>query len=204
MGRRVGVLGLMVVVVALFVWAGVRNFRKRQAAMEAAKSQIVLVKDGASGPTSGDGTDNSGTALMGKVAPGFTLVDLSGKKVSLADFKGHPVVVNFWATWCGPCKLEMPWFEEFYGKYKGQGLVVLGVSQDDEDTPKDKIAEAVQKIGVTYPILLPSKTIAKDYALADYLPETFYLDKNGVVVEHSLGAPPKDEMEAHVRKAMGL
>jgi thiol-disulfide isomerase/thioredoxin len=203
--RRMGVLAVLVVVFVLLVWAGVYNLRQRRLAMQRAQTQVVLVKDGASGSDAAAGSpETAGTALQGKAAPAFTLVDLSGKKVSLADFKGKPVVVNFWATWCGPCKLEMPWFEEFEGKYKPQGLVVLGVDQDDTDMPKDTVAAAAKKVGVSYPILLPNKTVAKDYALADYLPETFYLNKDGIVVEHSLGAPSKDQMEANIRKAMGL
>jgi len=203
--RRIGVLAVLVVVFGLLVWAGVYNLRQRRLAMQRAQTQIVLVKDGASGSDSASGSPETlGTALQGKAAPAFTLVDLGGKKVSLADFKGKPVVVNFWATWCGPCQLEMPWFEEFSGKYKPQGLVVLGVDQDETDTPKDTVAAAAKKLGVSYPILLPNKTVAKDYALADYLPETFYVNKDGIVVEHSVGAPSKDQMEANIRKAMGL
>lgn len=205
--RRAGVAIGMVVVLGLLVVAGVWNMRQRRAKMQAAHdAQITLVKDGtvAAPSSAGSPGNNADTEFLNKPAPAFTLVDLaSGKKVSLADFKGHPVVLNFWATWCGPCRLEMPWLEEFASKYKPQGLVVLGIDQDDE-MPKEKISDAVKKIGVSYPILLPDKTIAKTYALADYLPETFYLDKDGIVVEHSLGAPSKDEMEAHVKKAAGL
>ena len=92
--------------------------------------------------------------MMGKVAPPFTLVDLEGKKVSLADYKGHPVVLNFWATYCGPCKLEMPWFQDLENKYKAQGLVVLGLDQDDGMAAKE-VAAASKRVGVTYPILMP-------------------------------------------------
>jgi peroxiredoxin len=142
-----------------------------------------------------------GVTLTGRPAPGFTLVDLSGKKVSLADYKGHAVVLNFWATWCGPCKLEMPWFEEMYGKYKPQGVVILGLSQDDGMDAAD-IAKSAKKIGVTYPILQPDEKVSKAYQLADYLPETYYLDKNGVVVEQTVGAHSKDELEADIQKSI--
>jgi thiol-disulfide isomerase/thioredoxin len=200
--RRFGVFGALVVCLFLLVWAGIYNLHQRRLAMQLAQSHITLVKDGTQPPAEGDNPLSPGTALEGKAAPGFTLTDLSGNKVSLSQFKGRPVVVNFWATWCGPCQLEMPWFQEFANKYKAQGLVILGVDQDDDTMPKDQIAAVVKKIGVTYDILLPSKTIEKTYDLADYLPETFYVNRKGVVVDHSLGAPSKDQMEAEIQKTL--
>lgn len=200
--RRLGVFGALVVCLVLLVWAGIYNLHQRRLAMQMAQSHITLVKDGTQPPAGGDNALSPGTPLEGKQAPGFTLTDLSGNKVSLSDFKGRPVVVNFWATWCGPCQLEMPWFQQFAAKYKAQGLVVLGIDQDDTDMPKGQIAAVAKKIGVTYPILLPSKTIDKTYDLADYLPETFYVNRQGVVVDHSLGVPSKDQMEAEIQKAL--
>jgi peroxiredoxin len=193
---------MMVAVVGLLVWAGYFNLRARRLAMlKKQPNEVILTKTNSPSADSGDSSNGMGTTFTGKPAPGFTLVDLSGKKVSLADFKGHAVVLNFWATWCGPCKLEMPWFEEMYGKYKAQGLVILGLSQDDGMDAAD-IAKAVKKIGVTYPILQPDAAVSKAYELADYLPETYYLDKNGVVVEQTLGAHSKDELEADIQKAI--
>jgi thiol-disulfide isomerase/thioredoxin len=197
-------MAAMVGVLALLLWAGVHNLRARRAQMRADQKGLVITKAPAGdAAVPGDPTvpDTQGAGLIGRAAPEFTLVDLSGNKVSLADFKGKPVVVNFWATWCGPCKLEMPWFEEFYGKYKPQGLVVLGLSQDD-DTPKTVIADAAKKIGVSYPILLPDDSVAKKYGGVDYLPETFYVAKDGRVVVTTAGAPSKDEMEANIQKTI--
>lgn len=145
--------------------------------------------------------DAEGENLIGKQAPAFTLKDLSGKKVSLANFKGHPVVVNFWATWCGPCKLEMPWFQEFSAKYQPQGLEVLGLSQDDGASAED-IATAAKHIGVTYPILMPDESVAKEYGGVDYLPETFYIDRAGKVVQVTAGAPSKDQMQALIEQTI--
>jgi peroxiredoxin len=191
---------LIVVGVVLLFWAGVHNLRERRAAMQKARQNEVTLTTASPG---GDDAmpDGTGAALQGKVAPNFTLVDLAGKKVSLADFKGHPVIVNFWATWCGPCKLEMPWFEQMYGKYKPQGLVILGLSQDD-GTPKQEIAAAAKKIGVTYPILLPDDKVSKAYGGVDYIPETFYVDAKGRVVEQVAGAPSEDEIDANIRKTI--
>jgi thiol-disulfide isomerase/thioredoxin len=198
--RRFVVALVIVAGGTLLFWAGVKNYKHRQQVMQQKQQQIVLVKDGAQ-PTD-VGSIGMGTALQGKAAPAFTLTSLDGKKVSLADLKGKPVLINFWATWCGPCQLEMPWFDEFQKKYQDKGLVVLGIDQDDEDMPKSTLTAAVKKIGVSYQILLPSKTIAKDYQLGDYLPETFIVNRDGVVVEHAMGAPSKDAMEAKIQKVL--
>jgi len=192
----------MVLVVVLMVVAGVINHRKRQAAMQQSQVELLKTKNGsdaASSTLASLGAPAPDADLRGKTAPAFTLVDLAGKKVSLADFKGKPVVIDFWATYCAPCKLEMPWFEEFTAKYKDKGLVVLGVDQDDV-VGKDAVAAAAKRIGVTYPILMPDKTISSTYKLGDYLPQTFFVDKNGTVVEEVIGGRPKDEIEADVKK----
>lgn len=194
MVRRFGVLAVLVLGFALLVWAGVHNLRERRLAMQASRNKIItLSKDSEGAP------DAQGAGLRGQPAPNFTLVNTSGDRVSLANYKGKPVIVNFWATWCGPCKLEMPWFEEFSHKYQAQGLTILGLSQDD-GASKDEIATAAKHIGVSYPILLPDDAVAKQYGGVDYLPETFYVSKDGVVQVATAGAPSKDEMEANIKR----
>lgn len=197
--RRLAVLAAMFLVIAALFWAGVHNLRARRAAM--AENRIDLIP--ASGSAAGDAAmpDAQGTELRGKPAPAFSLTNTEGKKVSLSEFKGHPVVVNFWATWCGPCKLEMPWFQEFATKYKPQGLVILGLAQDDGASPND-VSSAAKKIGVSYPILMPDEKVAKAYGGVEYLPETFYVDKTGKVVTISAGAPTKDQMEATIQQTI--
>jgi len=198
--RTAAVIAAMAASITLLIWAGVHNGRQRrldmQQAQEKAASQVTLVPDSATQ------SESTTPKLQGKPAPGFTLVDLDGKKVSLADFKGKPVMVNFWATWCGPCKLEMPWFQEFGQKYAGQGLVILGLAADDAG--KSVIANTAKKSGVTYPILLADDKVEEAYGGVDYLPETFYVDRSGKVMLETAGITSedggKDEIEAHIKK----
>lgn len=196
--RRLSIVVLLIAGVTLIVLAGAHNLRHRQMVMQKAQQDEVNLTP-ASAADSGD--DPMAKTMLGKVAPSFTLVDLSGKKVSLADYKGHAVVLNFWATYCGPCKLEMPWFQDLENKYKGQGLVVLGLDQDD-GMPVEQIAAASKRVGVTYPILMPNDDVSKSYQLSDYIPETFYVDKSGKVVDETIGAHSKDELEADIQKAI--
>jgi len=188
-------LGLVLLAVA-----GAWNLRARRLAMQQTQQKVITITK--ESPELSGEPDAQGASLKGKAAPAFSLVDLDGKKVTLAQFKGHPVVVNFWATWCGPCKLEMPWFEEMNQKYKGKGLIILGLSQDT-GTDVAEITKAAKKVGVTYPILQPDDTTPKLYGGVDYLPETFYVDTKGVIVEETAGAPTKDEIEADVKKILG-
>lgn len=194
MPRKIAVITLLLCVVALLAVAGAHNLRQRRQVMQQAQqAQITVTKDDASIAGIPD--------LRGKSAPVFTLTSTDGKKISLADYKGHPVVVNFWATWCAPCKLEMPWFQEFSAKYKADGLQVIGISEDDGASRED-IAKAAGRLGVTYPIALTDGKVAGAYGGVEYLPETFYIGRNGIVVTETSGAPSKDEMEANIRKVI--
>jgi thiol-disulfide isomerase/thioredoxin len=202
--RNVLVLSVMVIGIALLLWAGWHNLRERRKAMqEARENHVVLVPDKAGSAADSQSPEAEASQMRGKPAPEFTLVTLDGKKVSLSDYKGRPVLVNFWATWCGPCKVEMPWFEEFNKQYAAQGFVILGLA-DDVDSGKDTIAKVAHKTGVTYPILLTDGKVQKSYSPAgmDYLPMSFYVDRNGVIVEETAGLGSKDEIEAHIKKTI--
>jgi thiol-disulfide isomerase/thioredoxin len=188
------------------LWAGWHNLRERRLAMQKAQENHVVLtpaKPGQTAQPDAQSPEAEAMQMRGKAAPAFTLVTLDGKKVSLSDYKGHAVLVNFWATWCGPCKVEMPWFEEFNKQYAAQGLVILGLA-DDVDAGKDAIAKVAHKTGVTYPILLTDGKVQKLYAPEgmDYLPMSFYVDRNGVIVEETAGLGGKDEIEAHIKKTI--
>jgi thiol-disulfide isomerase/thioredoxin len=195
----------MVAGIALLLWAGWHNLRERKLAMQRAReTQVVLIpeKQGqapAAGTQSGGEDGGLAPVMRGKQAPAFALTSLDGKKVSLADYKGRPVLVNFWATWCGPCKIEMPWFEEFRKQYSAQGFEVLGLT-DDADAGKDAISKVAQKAGVTYPILLTDGKVQDSYGGLDVLPMSFYVDRNGVIVEQTAGLGSKDQIEANIKK----
>jgi thiol-disulfide isomerase/thioredoxin len=168
----------------------------------ASKMNLSSAKAKSSPTPQADGTaDLMGIDLRGRTAPGFTLKDLGGKNVSLADYKGHAVVMNFWATYCGPCKLEMPWFEQLQSKYKNQGLVILGINQDEGMNPRD-VGIAARHVGVSYPILIPDPAVSKEYGGVDYLPETFYVDRDGKVLLQTAGAPTREQIEANIRHAL--
>lgn len=194
----------MIVGIALLLWSGWHNLRQRRIAMQQAEATHVVLTPAqpASSAQGDDGeVEDPGAKLRGKPAPAFTLATLDGKKVSLADYKGRPVLVNFWATWCAPCKIEMPWFEELHKQYAAQGFEILGLTAD-ADAGNAVISKTAQKIGVTYPILLATDKIEDAYGGIDYLPMSFYVDRNGKVVEATGGLSSKDEIEANIKKTI--
>jgi peroxiredoxin len=138
--------------------------------------------------------------LQGKAAPDFSLPTTTGQTMKLSDFQGKAVLLNFWATWCEPCKVEMPWFVELQKKYGPQGLQVLGVAMDDA-SPKD-IAAFAEKMGVNYPILIGKEEVGTQYGGIDYLPSTYYISRNGKVIDHAFGLVSRSEIEANIEKAL--
>jgi thiol-disulfide isomerase/thioredoxin len=186
------------------LWAGWHNLRAGRLAMQEAKpNRIVLTPAPANSGKSGTETDPSQVLMRGKKAPAFTLTTIDGKKVSLSGYKGRPVLVNFWATWCGACKLEMPWLEEFRQKYGSQGFEILGIAQDD--APKDEIAKVAKRINVSYPLLYTDAKVAPAYGGVDYLPESFFVGRDGIIQIQTAGLSSdglasKDEIEANIKR----
>ena len=146
------------------------------------------------------GAQSPGGKLQGQMAPDFELPSLDGKPIKLSDYRGKAVLLNFWATWCEPCKIEMPWFVDLQNKYGPQGLQVLGVAMDDAD-PKD-IAEFAQKVGVNYPIVIGKEKVGDDYGGVQYLPSTFYVGRDGKVVSRVFGLVSRSEIEDNIQKAL--
>src|SRR5438094_8956212 len=138
--------------------------------------------------------------IKGQVAPDFTLESLDGKPVSLSDFRGKAVLVNFWATWCQPCKIEMPWFEEMQQQYGPNGFQVLGIAMDDAS--KEDIAKFAKEMGVNYPILIGKEAVGDAYGGVSFMPQTFFIGRDGKVVDKILGLKGKGEIEDAIKKAL--
>jgi thiol-disulfide isomerase/thioredoxin len=205
--RNTLVLGIVLVILAVFGWAGWANWKYRQQAAErrmadAAKGELVAA-------TGGD-PEAALTPMVGKMAPDFSLEDLSGKKVSLSSYKGKAVLINFWATWCGPCKLETPWLVDLRNQYAAKGFEILGISTDDIDRDdskafdkeKKEIAGFVQQLHMPYPVLIEGDKLSKPYGGLDAMPTSFYVNREGTIVAAQMGISSKDEMEANIQKAL--
>jgi len=203
----VAVVVFLLVVLGLAGWANWQNRKQMLAAQQAHQSQAVLIAD------SGTGSNAIGhlsSPLVGKPAPNFTLTNLKGEKVSLASYKGKAVQLNFWATWCAPCKIETPWLIELEKQYQPQGFEILGISFDDldRDDPKlfakDKaeIARSVAQLKIPYPVLLDGDSIAKPYGDSDVYPTSFFVNRSGTIVAASFGLTSKEDLEDNIRKAL--
>ena len=138
--------------------------------------------------------------VQGVPAPDFTLPSLDGRKVKLSDYRGKAVLLNFWATWCPPCKVEMPWFADLQKQYGRDGFVVLGVAMDDSEPAT--IAKFASQLGVNYEVLLGTDKVSDDYGDVQYLPTTFYIGRDGTIVDKSTGLLDRKDIENSVRKTL--
>ncbi len=126
-------------------------------------------------------------------APDFALKDADGRLVHLSDYRGKVVLLDFWATWCGPCKIEIPWFMEMQRNNKDKGFEVLGVAMDDEgwETVKPFLAD----LGVNYRVVMGNDSTAQAYGGVDALPTTFLIDRTGNIAAVHVGLASKRDFE---------
>ncbi|MFY9559725.1 MAG: TlpA disulfide reductase family protein [Terriglobales bacterium] len=176
MKRNPLILLFVAAIVAAMLFAGIHAARKNRAG----------------GSVSGQ--------LRGQVAPNFELQSLEGKNMKLSDFRGKAVLLNFWATWCGPCKIEMPWFVELQKEYGPQGLQIVGVAMDDASN--EDIAKFARQMGVNYPILLGKEAVGQSYGGVNVLPTTFFIDRDGKLVAREFGLQSRSVFVDHIKEAL--
>jgi cytochrome c biogenesis protein CcmG, thiol:disulfide interchange protein DsbE len=142
---------------------------------------------------------NSASSNKSSEVPDFSLKDLSGKTVTLASFRGRPVLLDFWATWCGPCRMSVPALQAFYERHKVNGLVVLGVNVDEDPS---SVFQFVRHFKVTYPVHFGGASPVKSAMNVESLPTFILLDQKGKLVERFDGFHPSivDQWEMHLKR----
>ena len=135
--------------------------------------------------------------MIGKKAPDFTLPDLNGKPVTLSKFQGKVVVLDFWATWCAPCREELPYFQSLHDQYRDKGFEILGVSMDDNAA--DVVPAFLKDKNIRYTNLLFDAKVEELYGPINGLPTTFIIDRQGTIRQRFTGAPPESVIENAVR-----
>ena len=132
-------------------------------------------------------------------APDFSLTDISGGALRLSDYRGKVVILDFWATWCEPCKLEIPHLVELQNKYAAQGLQVVGVSMDDSEPP---VRQFQQQFKMNYPVAVGTDKLADQYGGVLGLPITFVIDRQGRIVSRHIGATNPSVFEEEIQNLL--
>jgi cytochrome c biogenesis protein CcmG/thiol:disulfide interchange protein DsbE len=172
------------------------NFIPRATALAA----LVVLAVSCSVESRSEDTVSAANIEERKPAPDFTLKDGEGRKVSLSDFRGKVVLLNFWATWCGPCKIEMPWFIEFQRKYKDRGFSVVAVSLDEEGW--DVVKPFAEEMKFNFPVLLGNDELAERFGGIQALPTTLIIDKEGRIYSNHMGLVSMSDYEDEINKLL--
>lgn len=135
-------------------------------------------------------------SVMGRAAPNWTLKGVTGETLSLEQFRGKPVVLDFWATWCGPCKIEIPFWNALQKQYAAQGLVIIGVSEDDYD---QDVRNFLAKTRVDYPVVVDHDALAATWGMPMGLPTTFFIRRDGTIAARVEGLEGSDELEQRIQ-----
>jgi thiol-disulfide isomerase/thioredoxin len=130
--------------------------------------------------------------------PDFQLQDLNDNTISFSDFSGQPIMLNFWATWCGPCRHEMPFIQQVFENWQGKDLVILTINLGES---KEKVSEFMRSNALTFPVLLDTNTNTADKYNVTAIPTTFFIDANGVIQERRIGSySSTEDIENHVHR----
>ena len=159
-------------------------------------SGLVLATNSFSQPEAGmiEEVDSDDAPQINAPAPDFELKSLTGEKKHLADYQGKVVVLNFWATWCGPCKDEMPFFQEIYERY-GSEIAVLAVNNQET---VDKVSPFVEELGLTYEILMDNDgSVATQYQVIGF-PTTYFIDPNGIIKFLHVGVLTEEQLDGYL------
>ena len=130
-------------------------------------------------------------------APNFTLPDLNGKPFTFSNLKGKVVILDFWATWCPPCRAEIPHFKSLYSQYKGDGLEVIGIALDQGGA--NVVRPFAEDFQINYPILIGNQRVTEDYGGIRGIPTTFIIDRQGRIVEKFVGYRDKEVFESVIQ-----
>ncbi|HXJ95746.1 MAG TPA: redoxin domain-containing protein [Terriglobia bacterium] len=133
------------------------------------------------------------------IAPDFSVTDINGARLALADYKGKVVLLDFWATWCGPCRIEIPWFVQLQQKYRDQGFEVVGVAM--EDTP-EAVNEFYQQFHLNYPVALGDSQVAARYGGIGGLPTSFLIGRDGRVYSEHTGTTSSEVFEGEIQQLL--
>ena len=137
--------------------------------------------------------------LLNKPAPAFTRLSISNERLDLANLRGKVVLLNFWATWCAPCQIEMPRFEQWQDQYKKDGLAIVGVSMDDDGWKA--VTPFIKSAGVPYQIVLGDEKTAKGYHI-EGMPDTFLIDGEGRIAAIYKGMVDREDIEKNVQSLL--
>jgi thiol-disulfide isomerase/thioredoxin len=138
-------------------------------------------------------------ARADNAVPSWSAKDIDGKVVSSDQLKGKVVVLDFWATWCPPCRMEIPGYIDLQKKYGSDGLVIIGASVDDDDSGRvEMVRKFMQKMGMNYSVVFPEAAMVSTFGDPQGIPATFIIDRNGKVVDHKVGAEPEADFEKRI------
>ena len=150
---------------------------------------IWLSRTDSSSTTSG----NIPSPHKGFHAPDFKLETISGDSLQLSDLSGQPVIINLWASWCVPCRTEMPAMQRVYEEYKPQGLEILAVNTTNQDSIQ-KVSDFVSELGLSFPILMDNDGIVSNLYQSQALPTTFFLNRSGIIQDVVIGGPMSEAL----------